>query len=65
MTQDIMTRFVHRMHAAGIIDHAARDRLLESPMPEGVHMQLGIMQALLSVAIGFAEDRLNPDKEKP
>ena len=48
---DFMTRAILRMHEIGTIDAAARDRMLATPMPEDPHMQLGICQALLSVAL--------------
>ena len=55
-TVDFMTRAVHRMHETGIIDTAARDRMLAHPMPTDPHMMLGVCQALLSVALWRNED---------
>ncbi len=48
---DFMTRAIHRMHDVGIISTGARDRMLADPMPEDPHQQIGVLRALLSVAI--------------
>jgi hypothetical protein len=60
MSDDFHTRAVNRMHETGIIDAAARDRLLADPLPEDPHIQLGIFQALLSVAIWRDSDEPAP-----
>ena len=51
LADDFMTRAIHRMHEVDIIDAGARDRLLSSPPPKDPYCQIGILRALLSVAI--------------
>ncbi len=48
---DFMARAIRRMHEAGIIGVEARDRMLERPMPEDPHVQIGVLRALLAIAI--------------
>ncbi len=55
---EFLTRAIHRMHEVGLVDSGARDRLLDTPMPEDPHVRLGIVTALLGVALWGGHPRL-------
>jgi hypothetical protein len=58
-------RAVDRMAERGIIDAAARSRLLESGEPTDPHSALGAYQALLAVALWPTnEGAVTPDKAR-
>ena len=48
---DFTRRAIRRMHKVGMITTDARDRLLETPTPTDPHQLVGILTALLVVAI--------------
>ncbi|MGE0206141.1 MAG: hypothetical protein AB7E70_19540 [Hyphomicrobiaceae bacterium] len=51
MSTAVTIRLINRMLERGAISKDAHARLLDSPLPEDPHQQIGMLQALLTVAL--------------